>query len=148
MHRGDPHTEETAVLMRADRQLALQFLRYLGVGGTTALVYFALIFLTLQILQFQHFLAITISYLCAISLHFVANKTFTFRSRERRVGFEVLRYSLVTLLNYLITLAVVFLVVDWGGQSTYLGALLAIAVTLGLGYCFTKCWVFNERGSQ
>lgn len=131
--------------MAMDKQILAQFFRYLGVGGSTALVYFGLIFVTVQGLHLGHLLAVSVSYLLAISFHFLANKTFTFRSRGGKVWPEVFRYILVALLNYFITLAVVFVVVDWGHQSTYLGALLAIAITLGLGYAMTKFWVFNNR---
>lgn len=134
--------------MAIDRQILAQFCRYLGVGGSTALVYLGLILVTVQLLHLGHMLAVSISYFCAIAFHFLANKIFTFQSRHGKVIWEILRYIPAALLNYGITLAVVFLVVDWGHGSTYLGALLAIAVTQGIGYGMTKFWVFNhDRGS-
>lgn len=131
--------------MAIDRRGFSQFFRYLGVGGLTALVYFGLVFVTVQGLHLGHFLAVSISYLLAISFHFLANKTFTFASRDGSMASEIFRYILMALLNYLITLAMVYIVVDWGHQSTYLAAVLAIAITLGLGYTITKFWVFNGR---
>ncbi|UIJ71062.1 GtrA family protein [Aurantimonas sp. HBX-1] len=126
----------------------LQFARYVGVGGATALVYFGLIFLTVELLQLGHLLAVSISYIAAITFHFLANKALTFRSREANVLREVTRYICVALVNYVITLIVVHLVVDSAGQSTYLGAAMAIAATLGLGFGMTKFWVFqHSRGS-
>lgn len=130
--------------MAIDRQIVLQIFRYLGVGGSTALLYFGLILITVQLLHLGHILAVSISYVGAVSFHFLANKTFTFASHDGNVMWEVLRYILAALLNYLITLAIVFIVVDWGHRSTYLGAFLAIAVTQGLGYGLTKFWVFNH----
>jgi len=135
-------------MIRIDRHGLFQFVKYLGVGGSTALVYFGFIFVTVELLKLRHFSAVSISYVFAITFHFLANKTFTFNSRNADVLREVLRYILVALVNYLITLLVVFIVVDWAGYSTYLGAALAIAITVGLGYGMTKFWVFrHNRGS-
>jgi len=125
----------------------LQFAKYLVVGGSTAVLYFGLLILTVDVLHLGHFLAVSISYPLAITFHFLANKLFTFRSRSPQVSGEVLRYLCVAFLNYLISLVVIYLVVDLGGQSTYYGAALAVAVTVGLGYGVTKLWVFqHSRG--
>ncbi|MGO4567297.1 GtrA family protein [Rhizobium sp. 2YAF20] len=134
-------------MMLMDKQNLRQLFKYLGVGGSTVLLYLGLVFVTVQLLHLGHFWAISISYVCAISFHFFANKIFTFDSRNANVIRELMRYLIVAFANYLITLAVVFVVVDWGRQSTYLGALLAIIVTIGLGYGMTKFWVFHhDRG--
>lgn len=147
MHRRHFQAEEILIdMIRTEKQNWLQIIRYVGVGGSTVLLYGGLVFVTVQLLQLGHFLAISISYVCAISFHFFTNKTFTFQSRDANVIIEIARYLLVAFINYLITLAVVFLVVDWGRQSTYLGALLAIIVTLGVGYGMTKFWVFQRNG--
>jgi putative flippase GtrA len=130
--------------MSSSGHFLLQFTRYLGVGGSTALLYFGLLFIAVQWLHLGHLWAVSISYACAISFHFLANKMITFESRDNNVWGEASRYLVVALFNYLITLAVVFLVVDFAHLSTYLGALLAIAVTLGVGYGFTKLWVFKR----
>lgn len=135
-------------MIRFDLRGLSQFSRFLGVGGATAILQFALLFLTVELLQLGHFLAVSISYIGAITFHFLANKAFTFKSRNANMLGEVTRYLCVALINYAITLIVVHIVVDLAGQSTYLGAALAIAVTVGLGYGMTKFWVFRHpRGS-
>ncbi|MBO9170426.1 GtrA family protein [Rhizobium sp. L245/93] len=112
-------------------------------------MYFGVLFITVELLQLGHFLAVSVSYICAITFHFLANKIFTFKSRNANVLREASRYLCVALINYVITLAVVYLVVDIAHQSTYLGAVAAVAVTLGLGYGMTKFWVFrHNRGSR
>jgi putative flippase GtrA len=128
-----------------DRQSLFQFVRYLSVGGGTAVIYFVLLVVFVQLLQVKHILAVSISYVCAISFHFLANKAFTFRNHDTDVILEVIRYLCVALTNYIITIAVVYCVVDWGQQSPYVGAVLAVAVTLGLGYVMTKYWVFHQK---
>ena len=125
----------------------LQFSKYLAVGGSTAILYFALLIFTVDVLHLGHLSAVSISYPLAITFHFFANKLFTFRSRSAQMSGEVFRYLCVAFLNYLISLVVIYLVVDLGGQSTYYGAALAVAVTVGLGYGVTKLWVFqHSRG--
>jgi putative flippase GtrA len=128
-----------------DRQSLLQFLRYLSVGGCTAVIYFGLLVVLVQFLHLEHLLAVSICYVSAISFHFLANKAFTFRNRDTDVLMEIVRYLCVALTNYIITIIVVYLVVDLGQQSPYVGAALGVAVTLGLGYVMTKYWVFHHK---
>lgn len=132
------------LIIPRDRQTFWQFARYLSVGGGTALLYFGILVVLVQILQVPHLLAVSISYVCAIAFHFSANKAFTFRNRDTDVGMEIVRYLCVALTNYIITMLVVYCVVDWGLQSPYVGAVLAVGVTLGLGYIMTKYWVFHQ----
>lgn len=131
-------------MTKISRQNLHQFVRYLGVGGSTAILFFVILFVAVEVLQFGHLLAVSVSFVCSTSFHFLANKTFTFKSRDANVLREVTRYLCVALLNYAITLIVVYLVVDLARQSTYLGAALAIAATVGLGYGMTKFWVFRH----
>jgi len=132
--------------MSADFRELFQFSRYLVVGGATAALYFSLLIITIDIAGFQHFVAVSISYPLAISFHFFANKLFTFQSHSTKVGGEVFRYLCMASFNYLVTLLVLYLAVDLGGTSTFIGAALAVAVTVGLGYGLTKAWVFQRSG--
>lgn len=135
-------------MIKPDRRGVTEIATFLGVGGATAVLQFTLLFVTIELLQLGAFLAVSVSYIAAITFHFFANKVFTFKSRDANILPEVMRYMCVALVNYIVTLIVVYLVVDLAGQSTYLGAALAIAVTVGLGYGMTKFWVFrHNRGT-
>jgi putative flippase GtrA len=124
-----------------------QVIKYFLVGGLTAVLYFSILFLTVSILQVHHTLAVSISYFCGTIFHFSANKIFTFGSKNPKILTEALRYICLVVLNYIITLIVVYIVVDVSGQSTYIGVGVAIAVTVGLGYGVSKLWVFqHSRG--
>ncbi|AYG62411.1 GtrA family protein [Rhizobium jaguaris] len=124
-----------------------QVVKYLLVGALTAALYFSILFFTVSILQIHHALSVSISYFCGTIFHFSANKIFTFGSKSQKILTEYLRYICLVILNYIITLIVVYLVVDVSGQSTYIGVGVAIAVTVGLGYGVTKLWVFqHSRG--
>ncbi|MBB3457294.1 putative flippase GtrA [Rhizobium sp. BK313] len=124
-----------------------QVIKYFLVGALTAALYFSVLFLTVTVLHLHHVVAVSISYFCAIAFHFSANKIFTFRSRSPKILMEALRYICLVVVNYIITLIVVYIVVDVSGQSTYLGVGVAVAVTVGLGYGVTKLWVFqHSRG--
>jgi putative flippase GtrA len=122
-----------------------QFVKYLTVGGAAALVYFLTLLVAVETFKLPHATAISIAYLSSVIFHFGANKTFTFKNRDTDVLKEAGRFFCVVLINYVITMSVVFVVVDWGGYSTYLGALLGIAATVGLGYLMTKFWVFHHK---
>jgi|UPI00055F1627 putative flippase GtrA len=131
--------------MGYDRNTLRQLAKYSLVGGLTAAIYFSILLLTVELLHLGHVLAVSMSYTSAISFHFLANKMFTFGSRGGNVSREIFRYLCVALSNYLITLIVVYIVVDLAGGSTYLGVALSVAVTVGLGYGISRMWVFQHN---
>jgi putative flippase GtrA len=124
-----------------------EFFTYLVVGGLTALIYFGLIALGIEVLKIDYRIAVSIAYAFAVSFHFLANRKFTFRVVDNKVIRQSIRYLGVLLINYLITISVVFFLVTKHGASTYLSAAISIIVTVGVGYFASKFWVFHNKES-
>ena len=124
-----------------------EFLIYLVVGGLTALVYFGLIALSIEVLHLDYRVGVTVAYVFAVSFHFLSNRTFTFQAQGSKLVHQSIRYLGVLVVNYLITIGVVSFFVDRLGASPYVGAALSIAVTVGVGYFASKFWVFRNRES-
>ena len=124
-----------------------EFFAYLVVGGLTALIYFGLIALGIEVLKIDYRVAVSIAYAFAVSFHFLANRKFTFRVVDNKVIRQSIRYLGVLLINYLITISVVFFLVTKHGASTYLSAAISIIVTVGVGYFASKFWVFHNKES-
>ena len=127
--------------------LNLELLSYLIVGGATLIIYVASIVLTVEIFNFEYRIGVTVAYLIAIFFHFLGNQRFTFRSPNYNLVVQAIRYVVVLILNYLITLIVVSLCVESLGLSPYLGAIFAVFPTVGVGYFASKFWVFRENES-
>ncbi len=124
-----------------------EFFTYLVVGGLTALIYFGLIALGIEVLKIDYRIAVSVAYAFAVSFHFLANRKFTFRVVDNKVIRQSIRYLGVLLINYLITISVVFFLVTKHGASTYLSAAISIIVTVGVGYFASKFWVFHNKES-
>jgi len=127
--------------------LSREFLTYLIVGGLTFLIYFGFIALTVEMLQLDYRVGVSIAYVIAVSFHFFANRMFTFRAGSDQLIHQSVRYVGVLLVNYLITMVVVSFLVVRMGLSPYFGAAFAIVVTVGVGYFASKFWVFRKSES-
>ena len=124
-----------------------EFSIYLFVGGVTFLIYMAFITLAVEIFNSDYRVGVSVAYLFAVTFHFFANRTFTFRATNYRLIDQSIRYVVILILNYLITLMVVTFCVATIGLSPYLSAVFAIVLTVGMGYFASKFWVFRDRES-
>lgn len=124
-------------------------LSFLSVGALAALIYFVIFTVLWKELEFCYEYAITAAYLSSVIFHFIANKHITFRNTDHRFLAQVIRYVSLAIMNYLITMIVVYVVVTSLHFSPYLGIFLSIGVTVGFGYLMSLFWVFrmSENGS-
>lgn len=118
-------------------------LKFLTVGAISAVVYFASFTLLWKFFGLNYKLAVSIGYVLSVIVHFTANRVLTFRSHGQQLFQHIARYLVMITINYLITLAVVHLMVAVLKLSPYLGIVLSIGSTTGLGYLMAKFWVFR-----
>lgn len=117
---------------------------FLLVGTLTAFVYFALFALFWNGLHIHYNAAVSISYISAVVFHFTANRYVTFKSQHQPLAKQLYRYSLMTLFNYLMTIAIVYFIVERCLLSPYLGILISIGVTVNAGFIMSRYWVFQR----
>jgi len=151
-----PFTAERVSLIRtlygyikflADARL-LQPVRFLVVGGTAFVIYFALEFL-LEWAFFGPYAALTIAYGISTAYHFMMNRHFTFRSSGVDGGILAIlpRYGSVVLLNYVISLVVVRIAFS-AGFRIQVGMLAGVILTTIVSFTLAKIWIFRaERAS-
>ncbi|TQX86922.1 MULTISPECIES: GtrA family protein [unclassified Rhizobium] len=134
------------VLVKEKRQLRLfsnELARYVIVGGTTAMIYFGLVLLLVEVFGLDGVLPVSISYIASVTFHFFSSKLFTFRVANGNISGQLIKYLIMVAINYLVTAVTVFLLVDYLRYPTYIGAGFAVAMTLVIGYALTKFWVFK-----
>jgi putative flippase GtrA len=116
-----------------------QFAAFLGVGLASAAVDLtttgALIWLGLH-----YGVAASAGFALGLWLNFMGHSGLSFPST--RSAAMVMRFSMVTVMNYLVTLALVTAGVHWL-QSPMLGKLLSIPVVAIHGFLWGKYWVFK-----
>ena len=92
--------------------IQLQVLRFLFVGAVSALTQFIVLTVLLKIFAFSLNLTVTAAYVASVLVHFSGNKNFTFKKTAEASMSKGFRYLGVALLNYIITLGVVWFFVE------------------------------------
>ena len=126
------------------RFMDLRFLKFLAVGLTTMLVQFSSFALMWDVLYLPQRLSVSVSYLTAVTFHFLSNRFFTFQARNANIFRHLIKYIIVVCINYVITIGVVDVCVKILSLSPYIGVMAAIAITVMTGFLFLKYWVFGE----
>lgn len=121
---------------------------FLTIGTLTTLLYFALFTVIWEILHIDYKMAVTISYLTALSFHFFMNRKITFQSSHGKIAAHIIKYAVMAFVNYLITLAIVEFSVKLLLLSPYLGVLISVGTTVVTGYFMSKLWVFKVVEKQ
>lgn len=113
------------------------------VGFGTAVIYFALMWFLDSILGLHYKIGVSIAYIVSTTFHFFANRHFTFSASEGNQGSQLMRYLMLWLVNYLLTMAVVSFCVEAIKLSPYLGVCLAVLLTTTTGFILSRNWVFK-----
>ncbi len=105
-----------------------------------------------QVLSFSLFIgplaffpkvAVSASYVLAVSCHFLLNRSLTFKARDGDFLPHIKKYLVVAAINYLNTIAVFDAVVRVLALSPYLGLFASIGATVITGFFLMKFWVFR-----
>jgi putative flippase GtrA len=129
------------------REHRAQITRFVIVGISTFVLYFLLFRVLFGGLGLGYKGAITIAYAVTVMCHFLLNRFFTFNVEQRDLGLHAGRYILMLLLNYLITLAVMWTIVEVVGISPYFGAVVSTLVTAASSFFVMKHFVFRLSGA-
>ena len=116
------------------RRVAGEFLRFLVVGGTNTVVAYGLYLVLLHWLRYE--LAYSLAYLAGISVGYFMNTLFVFRQPLSRRA--ALRYPLVYLVQYLLSLLVLRVAVDLVGVPAWLALAFAIVATIPVTFALSR----------
>lgn len=113
------------------------------VGFSTAAIYFVLMWFLDSALRLPYKVGISIAYVISTIFHFLANRHFTFSASEGHKSSQLLRYLVLWIVNYLITMIVVSFCVETINLSPYIGVCLALLLTTTTGFILSRNWVFK-----
>lgn len=126
-----------------------KLVRYLCVGGISALSYFTVFAACFRVVGLGYMLAMSIGYIFSVFIHFCGNRYFTFQLGKRSAFTELApKYGTVLLLNYGISYLLMNMMVTRHGYSPYMGVVLSIGATVTSGFLLSKYWVFVDRGKD
>jgi putative flippase GtrA len=123
-------------LMSADFR---QFILYISVGVATALIDVASMQMVLHWSK-NVFLSLTLAYILAVAFNFYCHSKFTFTFRMSL--FVFCKYISVVLLNYILTVCLVYLLVQIG-WSVIAGKIFSLPVVAVVGFILSKRWVYK-----
>lgn len=127
------------------RQFFLTLSMFSFVGIATAVIYFFIIWVTFDNFGIGYIISISLAYAVSTCFHFLANRHFTFDAKFGRRDIQLLRYMVLWVINYMVTLFVVNRCVEYFGFSIYLGVCSSVLVTTFIGYFLSRYWVFKIK---
>ncbi len=123
------------------------FIKFGFVGGTTAIIYFFLMWISNSVLGLHYLIAVSIAYFFSTAYHFLANKHFTFRAGNAEYKKQFARYAVVWILNYFISVSVIRFIVEYLLLSPYIGVCFSILITMPVGFFLSRHWVYKIRSA-
>ena len=121
----------------------MQFFRYCISGGVTAIVFFGLIYLSVDYCGLPVQVSIVTSALVAIPLNFFLHRIFSFRS-SRNISHSVIRYVVAAIFSFMLN--GIFLETLLDREFHYLAAqLITSPLLLISNYFILWLWVFSEK---
>lgn len=117
-------------------------IRYGAVGlvntGVTALVIFLL-----KLTGIHYALYTLAGYAVGITISFILNRKFTFKSKER-TGLQAMKFLLVTGSLLALTQLLQYLLIDVAGINETIGVILGMVFYTGTGYILNRLFVFKK----
>jgi putative flippase GtrA len=122
-------------------QLATAY-RFVVVGGVTALFYYAVLVLLIEVLGAPVMPASAAGYLLAVLLNYLLHHRWTFRSTAAH-GTALARFALMLALGFVVNLLVMGFALNTLSLHYLLAQTLAIAVIATLNFAMSSLWVFR-----
>lgn len=122
-----------------------KLIRFGAVGLLTMGIYYGLFFLFQKVFEFNPHLSITIAYLCAAFLQFFMNKHFSFGNQQQAYIPQLIRYWIVVGINFAITKAITYMLIDGLQIIPAIAMLVATFITFFSGYMLSKYWIFANK---
>jgi putative flippase GtrA len=133
---------EEAVFGRLSALTGKRLLRFGLVGGSSAVIYFLLLYLGVDLLQIDATLASSITYLVVIAYNYLMHYSWTYKATAPHAS-ALRRFVLMNLVGFCLNAAIMFGGVTLLGLNYLLIQTLAIGVVVAWNYCMYSLWVFR-----
>lgn len=127
----------------ARRQNWLQLARFCAVGASGYVVNLVVYTTLLHAAQAHYLLAATGSFLVAVTSNYTLNRHWTFRGQRGHVGYQGIRFFVVSTIALAANLALLHLLVQLG-VGKVLAQAIAIVLVTPLNFVGNKLWSFAK----
>jgi putative flippase GtrA len=123
----------------------LQLVRFGFVGGIGFALNLAVYALCVHVAGLDYHVAAVAAWLVAVMNNFVLNRHWTFDARDGRVHFQAMRFLVVSLVAFGVSLLLLTLFVEAGGIAKVPAQALAVATSMPLNFLGNKLWSFRSE---
>ncbi|MCX6386093.1 MAG: GtrA family protein [Solirubrobacterales bacterium] len=120
-----------------------QLARFALVGASGYAVNLVVFALCVHSLGINYRLAAAVAFLVAVSNNFAWNRQWTFKAKDGHVGFQAVRFFVVSLLAFAFNLLVLDLLISTAGMAEVPAQAIAIAAATPLNFVGNKLWSFR-----
>lgn len=131
------------MLQRSIQKHKREVFWFLTTGVISAIAYFITFSLLWKIFNLNYQVAITIGYIVSVIVHFNINRYITFKSGSNPIAHQLIKYLMMLLMNYIVTLLIAHGVVEKAHFSPYFAIVCSIGATVGTSYLLSRYWVFD-----
>jgi putative flippase GtrA len=122
----------------------VQLAKFCLVGATGYALNIAVFALFAVGLNVHHIAAATLAFLVAVTNNFWWNRHWTFRARDGHAGFQAMRFFLVSVLAFLVSLGMLELLISGMGVPKVAAQAISIAAATPLNFLGNKMWSFGQ----
>lgn len=122
-----------------------QLIRFFIVGVATFVINFSLVWLFYGRVALDYRIAVTCAYVITVGAHFFLNRSFTYRQGGGSVGLDTVKYGVMLIANYLITLGITTGTVELLGLTPYFGIVFAAFATAFSSFLLMKHFIFVRK---
>jgi len=121
----------------------LQLVRFGVVGGAGFIVNLAVYAFFVHVVGADYHVAAVAAWVVAVANNFVLNRHWTFDAREGAAHFQAMRFVLVSLVAFGVSLLLLTVFVEAAGMPKVAAQALAVAASTPLNFLGNKLWSFR-----
>ena len=126
----------------------LQLVRFGLVGGVGFAVNLAVYTFCVHVLGLDYHVAAVAAWLVAVMNNFFFNRHWTFDAGDGRVHFQAMRFLVVSLVAFGVSLLLLTLFVEAAGIAKVPAQALAVATSMPLNFLGNKLWSFRSEAEM
>ncbi len=122
-----------------------QLFRFFVVGITTFVLNLCLVWLFYGKALLDYRIAVSCAYFITVVAHFLLNRSFTYGQTGGAIALDTVKYGIMLLANYLITLSITTATVELARLTPYYGIIFSTLVTAFTSFLLMKHYVFVRK---
>jgi len=126
-----------------------QFVKFCVVGGTSAIINFAIYYSLTAGFSVWYVYSSVYSFVISAAFNFIANKTWTFRNRDggRKILSQATKFFLVVSTGLVINTGIIYTLTECAGMDYRLSWVFASGMVTFWNYGFNRFWTFKPSKS-